>query len=179
MNYKTHLAGGILAGVSTVMPVSEVLQTGMNPIGTVGAIYIVSSIAGSLFPDLDHKGSYLSKRMKITSMVMSNMFSHRGVTHSPILLSLGTFAFYFLSMLLCPGDINGIIAGGFLAGAISHVLLDWLTKGGVPILLPFTKSKYSLLKMKSGRFGEKMVFILCIGLTSYLLMTQFDINILQ
>lgn len=178
MNYKTHLAGGVLLGIASMSPVSAILQVDISPLSTVGAVYMVSSMAGSLFPDLDHRGSYLSRRMKLSSMIISNMFSHRGATHSPILLTIGTTIAYLLSKLYYIGELSIIIATAFLLGALSHVFLDWFTKGGVPMFMPISKKKYSLLKMSSGKAGEKIVFMTCISLACILLVYKMGLSIL-
>lgn len=172
MNYKTHVAGGILAGVSTVAMASTITGIDMSKPESI-AIYMGASIIGSLFPDLDHRGSYISKKLKITSALFSNLFSHRGATHSPLIMLPFIALIYLVASLFITSSylIWGMMA--FYIGILSHILLDWLTKAGVPIAFPISKKKHSLLRLPSGGIMETIVFLSCVGTTSYLLAKTF------
>ncbi len=54
-------------------------------------------------------------------------------------------------------------AGWWLTAAValpylSHLVADWLTRGGVPLLMPFTKHKFSLSLMRTGHLAERLLF---------------------
>lgn len=155
MTYKTHLAGGTLLGLTSI----GVLSAFNMDIGLSNQSILVScSTIGALIPDIDHRGSFLGRRLKLTSFLASSLFEHRGPTHSPIIMSGFMFFLYFLSSLFF--TIKGPVTYAFLGtyiGIISHILLDMITKGGVPLLYPITKKKFSLTKMKTGSMFENLI----------------------
>lgn len=156
MNYKTHLVGGLfvgLVGIKALNTVGVDLGSSINE-----AIFISTSVIGSLLPDIDHKGSYIGRRAKITSSLISSLFEHRGATHSPIIITSFMFILNLLfSKFVASGPIVTIVFLGFYVGMMSHVLLDMVTKGGVPLLLPISKKKFSLTNIKTGSLGEQLI----------------------
>ncbi|MBM4240975.1 MAG: metal-dependent hydrolase [Euryarchaeota archaeon] len=88
------------------------------------------------------------------------IFSHRGITHSFILGFITSLIFiYILSRkpvkrsigYVIKRDINlefnksNAMTVGFIAcfGALTHLVLDFLTSKGIPLLYPFTITRYS------------------------------------
>lgn len=170
MKYKTHLVGGLLLGTATVGVASGL--AGGGEVASPELIYMGGAVIGSLFPDIDHKGSYIGRRMKITSGIISSLFKHRGATHSPIIMGGFVSLLYLLSRAFFPLDIIPILLSGFFVGIISHILLDMITKGGVPLLYPLIDKKINLTNMKTGSSGENFVLFLmvialvCVGFVS-------------
>lgn len=150
MQYKTH----VLGGVGTAAVLAAVMPEAVT--GTAGAIIAMSSgaVIGSLFPDIDHQNSYLGKRVKPISFLVRLAFGHRGVTHAPAVLLALTGGLLFISRMLGGGPMFTALLIGFLAGALSHVLLDALTPAGVPLLYPFKKKSVNLAGIRTGSFGE-------------------------
>ena len=159
MKYKTHLVGGLLLGTATVGVASGLAG---GEVASPELIYIGGALAGSLFPDIDHKGSYIGRRMKITSGIVSSFFKHRGATHSPIIMGGFVYLLYLLSRAFFPLDIIPILLSGFFVGIMSHILLDMITKGGVPLLYPLTDKKINLTNIKTGSNGENFVLFLMV-----------------
>ncbi|MFW5865498.1 MAG: metal-dependent hydrolase [Nanoarchaeota archaeon] len=118
MKGRTHLAAGLFIGllIADHMALSSVFHS---------ALLILSSVLGSLFPDVDTVRSILGRKMRIVGW----MSTHRGILHSPLILILMV---PLLQLLSHP------IATGFMAGFLSHVALDMLTPQGIKIL-PGTK----------------------------------------
>ena len=168
MRYQTHIAGGLLAGVSTLNPVANKLSLNSNLASIESMVFISGAVIGSLFPDIDHKGSYIGRKARITSTVASVLFGHRGVTHSPIPLGIFPLFLYFASKLFIVSPLVKIWFIGFFIGVLSHIFLDMLTKGGVPLLLPFSRKKISLTNIKTGSVGEKLVMIIMVMVCGYL-----------
>ena len=169
MKYKTHLVGGLLLGTITAGTISGLV--GQN-VASPELFYIGGAVVGSLFPDIDHKGSYIGRRMKIASSVVSSLLKHRGATHSPVVMGGFVFLIYLLSKAFFPLNIMPILLSGFFVGIMSHILLDMITKGGVPLLYPLTSKKINLTNMKTGSNGENFVLFLmvialvCVGFKS-------------
>lgn len=158
MRYNTHLMGGVatVAALYAIAPEATV---------EVGLAMTAGTLIGSLFPDIDHKGSFIGKRLKLLSFLVRMTTGHRGATHAPILLVALSIALLFVGNLFGFGQmwLFGII--GFFCGAISHVLLDALTPAGVPLMYPFSKESTNFAKIKTGSFGETLfgfALMLCI-----------------
>jgi len=161
MNYKTHINGGILIGlyVSLQMVSTTKISTG---------ILLGGSLIGSIFPDIDHKNSYIGRKAKTVSKAINKFAGHRKLFHGPLVylllysMSLG----FFTNKLMIAG-----IRGLFL-GVLSHLLLDSFTIGGLPWFYPLSKTKFSLSKIKT---NSKLEDILCGILTCVNIFIILDI----
>lgn len=162
MNYKTHLIGGICFGVT-----ANALLIGNLPVNEIGkmtltASFVTASAIGSLLPDIDIKGSYISNRAKIASTIVS-LFGHRGITHAPIINLLLVMSLLFLTNLIY-SPIYEIIVSYSVIGLgcgifLGHLLLDSLNSKGIPLMYPFSKKRYNLMNIRSGAFGEYMISV--------------------
>lgn len=162
MTGKTHFAFGLGTGV-----LSAALLNGGSPI--IGGGIICASMAGSLLPDLDSVTSTLGKKIKPISKLITKVFGHRGFLHSPICMLL---ILMFWDFILNHYKITQYmpIVYGLLIGYGGHLFLDFLTKGGIPLLFPFKKKKYHLTNVKTGGKGEKILFIVaCIFVVALLI----------
>mgnify|MGYP003412891621 CR=1 FL=1 len=176
MNKPAHITAGIATGLVTSMYVIDDFSFSSTNIA-VTSILMASTFIGSVFPDIDHRGSYIGRKFKITSFIISKTVGHRGATHSPLVLFLLSGLLMFISKTgiinlnlpesLLPYIYLGI--GGFFLGSISHLLLDALTPAGIPLFYPFTKKSVNIARIKTGGFGEKIFTLLIwigIGLMS-------------
>lgn len=123
MTAKTHIAGGVLAGIAVTY------------FTKVDYIYLFSgAVAGSLLPDMDTEQSWaaqsipwiddvlrmVSKGSKGKSKKVHDTLKHRGLlTHSIFTVILCIYLYYMFS--------NDFMLG-VLVGVISHLCLDWVTK---------------------------------------------------
>ena len=127
------------------------------PIDTF-TIFYFGGLVGSLLPDIDEKQSYIGRKLKVVSFIISFIVSHRTFTHYlifPILVFL--YGFYFLE------GISKVFTVGLAVGILLHDLGDMLTKGGIvgffwPIL---AKTRVALLpkplRFYTGSFQEKIL----------------------
>lgn len=97
---------------------------------TLGVVAI-----GSLFPDIDDTNSWLGRRLWPIAKVISLMTRHRGFTHSLLGAALIT-----IGMILV-ANAGYSIASVFLFGYILHLLADFFSNSGVPLLWP-SKERY-------------------------------------
>lgn len=147
MQGRTHMLGGAVAVAATILVTDMPLSPGLaiTAMG-VGAI-------GATIPDIDHPNSKISHKLKPVSAIVTLMFSHRGIFHSPILYVLlnGLWAAFY-------GNQSGFMWGQFLfIGIFSHLLLDALNPTGVPLLFPFEKKRRHFAKIKTGSKTESVV----------------------
>jgi inner membrane protein len=118
----THAAGGAFAGATAGSAFGDPM---------LGAA--VGALAG-LLPDIDHPGSMLSRKVPVIPVVVSAVAGHRQLTHTVWFgLAMAILAAVFLAGF-APDRAH--LAVAVFAGALSHVILDGLTRGGVRPLAP-------------------------------------------
>jgi len=129
----------------------------------------VALLLGVILPDIDHGRSlfrYPGRRLKgvLPSVVVSMingvgwcisllpraLFSHRGVTHAPFLAASSLCAAFWLGF-------ESPVVYWCSWGYALHLLGDFLTKGGIPLLAPLTWARFSLLPLRTGGRGERWV----------------------
>lgn len=163
MNYMTHSLGGVATGMITIAA-SGALSEAAN------AAVMSGAVLGSLFPDIDHGRSYISQKAKITSFVASNVFKHRGFTHTPVFLILTAAALSAGSEILVPGEwqgLSGHFISGFLPGMLSHLILDTFNVQGIPWLWPVRNTKYHVLGITTGSWAESAFALVLMALLVY------------
>ena len=173
---KTHKVGGICAGALT----SSVLwqTTDFSEYATIGVpVLMVFSIVGSLLPDIDHPNSKLGHRLKPISMMINKVFGHRGATHTLLSLLVVSIGLFMINLSL-PLDIQpfgwaGVV--GMFVGYLSHLFLDALTPSGIPLLSPFSKRKFRLAKLTTGKYDFLVSTAMIIGTGAYFYLS-FPLN---
>lgn len=161
MRGRTHLIVGTAAGVATALAVP--VEDDMMRLGIFAA-----TVVGSLFPDIDNTQSKLGRKIKPISIILNKLFGHRGFVHSPCNLIL-IFAAAIIFMAVFENFTYLPVLIGFSIGFITHMILDAITKGGIPFLYPFSKKRYNFTIIKTGGIGEALflgVFLLACGAIS-------------
>ena len=138
MTGKLHMSLGAYVGLTGGLFLMPDIRSKM--------IFMAGSIMGVLMPDIDTPTSTISKTAPLLPKVIHSCFGHRGFTHSP-------FCVFLLFLLFRTVDFGNWIYSffmGFLIGYGMHLIQDFFTKGGIPLLFPFIKKKYSIGFLKSG-----------------------------
>jgi len=147
MNYKTHINGGILVGlyVSLQMTNTAIISTG---------VLLSGALVGSIFPDIDHKNSYIGHKVKTVSKVINKFAGHRKLFHAPLVYLL----LYSISLGMITHKLLIISVEGLFLGILSHLILDSFTIGGLPWFYPLSKKRFSLGKIKT---NSTLEYVLC------------------
>ena len=165
MNHHAHKIGGICAGViaCTVMMKAPITFDKC----LLSSALLVGSILGSRIPDIDHPDSKIGRKFKLLSWGVSKIFGHRGFTHTLLCTMLFSVLLFF-----CTAFLNGYLQViysqfviGITVGYLSHLVLDCMTKSGVPLLYPFTTKHFRIAKFRTNR-DEFIVSTICIGFTA-------------
>lgn len=109
--------------------------------------YVVVMV-GVLLPDIDYPESTIGKRVKYLSYPIYMLFGHRKLTHSALFVG-GMFwlGLEYDNMLIC-----------YLAvGAGLHLVGDYLTPEGVPILFPFGRNYRAPIYAQTNSIGEHII----------------------
>lgn len=155
---ETHTKGGYISSLLALPFINENFLEGYSILYKIILIIIYTYFAylGSLSPDIDMRGSYISKRYSIIYKSFGSRFKHRGFTHSLLFLVLLT---YIINLLIEYTDSNIVficLCSGFFVGYISHLCLDLLTKEGIEIFYPM-KINISFLPIKTNSKAEKII----------------------
>lgn len=147
MNYKTHINGGILVGLyaSIQMQNKLIIPTGL---------FIGGALLGSLLPDIDHRNSYIGKKVKTASKAINKLAGHRKLFHAPLAYLL----LYSVALGMVKDNLIHIGIKGLFLGILSHLILDSFTQGGLPWFYPLSKKKFSLGNIKT---NSKLEDIFC------------------
>ena len=147
MTKETHSKGGYIVGLLLLPYIYNTFLMGYNLPYRIVLLFIYAYFThfGSLLSDIDMRGSYISKRFPIMYKIFGKKFRHRSFTHS--LIFVGLIAFI--------GDVV-IIFSGLLAGVISHICLDLITKEGVELFYP-VGINFSILPIKTSSRTERNI----------------------
>ncbi len=138
MTARTHDLAAITALGIVVLVRPEQTFT----LGTV-IIAVLANLMGGVTPDIDQPTAPLWRNLpvgKYFGKVFDKLLGgHRFLTHSFLGLALfGYAAHWFIVFLspLMPHVDTGYVWWAFMIGMVSHLVMDTLTKEGVPWLLP-------------------------------------------
>ena len=147
MNGKTHLLGGVTAGLLIIS------QT--DPTVAEGIVSLSLCAIGSLWPDIDIEQSTISQMLKPISIIhvaigkKLKCGGHRGITHSLL------YALLLSAPLLL---LNWKYAVSLFVGLLSHMILDMIS-GGVKLLAPFYDKRITIGKIKVDTLAESLVYL--------------------
>lgn len=139
----THLAGGLATGIGACL-------LGQPGIGD-GVVCIAGCAFGSLFPDIDHKGSTMGQKVKPVSSVIGAVAGHRNFFHWFLPYLILAVILHFSAPWL-----DNLTFSVFL-GVLSHLFLDALNPSGVPLL---PGRRIHLLRIHTGSRVDKAVGVL-------------------
>lgn len=152
MTARTHdlAAITVLGIVFLVMP-----EQTMTLATAIVAVF--ANLIGGITPDIDQPTAPLWRNLpvgKYLGKIFDKLLGgHRFLTHSVLGLVLFGYLFHFLLIFLHPilGSVNiGLVWWAFMIGMASHLVMDTLTKEGVPWLLPIP-IKFGLPPLKAWR----------------------------
>lgn len=173
MNKPAHLMGGLTVGIAVSKYIVPTVPHNDVIVGIIGVgAVLCGALLGSLLPDIDHRNSYIGRRLKIASYIISKTLGHRSIVHTPIAIFAFSTLLYFLTMKLTGmiHDVSRLFVIGLSAGMYSHLFLDMMTKRGIPLLYPFHSKSYRIAKFKGGGIGDTLAIISCTLLIIYMIL---------
>jgi inner membrane protein len=167
MNKPTHVMGGVTAGIAVNKFIVPTLTNVASIEGVVGVGAVMAgAFLGSVLPDIDHKGSFIGRRLKPISFILHHTIGHRGLTHTPIfVIGFSTLLAYLVMQLSgFAQTVMLFFVLGLFGGMVSHLALDLLTESGIPLFYPFSKKDISLAPFRTGGIGEYIASLACMAL---------------
>src|SRR5580692_9361986 len=138
MTGRTH----DLAAISTLAIVFATTTIPALSLSTV-ILAIFANLIGGIAPDIDQPTAPFWRNLpvgKYFGKVFDKLLGgHRFITHSILGLIIFGFLVYYLLIFFHPvmHSVNtGYVWWAFIIGMVSHLVMDTLTKEGVPWLLP-------------------------------------------
>ncbi|MEK6886479.1 MAG: metal-dependent hydrolase [Nanoarchaeota archaeon] len=122
-------------------------------------LFIVFVLIAGIFPDIDHPKSKIGRIFK----PFSYLFSHRGFTHSLLVLPVISLILYKLEYYA--------FALPILIGYKSHLLGDAITKEGIRPLHPISQFRISGF-IKTGGILENIIFVVLFFVSAYYLLNS-------
>jgi inner membrane protein len=176
MTSRTH---DLAAFTSLTLVIHYLPELPQLSLATVAAI-IGANFLGGLFPDLDEPTAQFWQRFRAGSIVgrliAPLLGGHRLISHSLVGLGLtGWLLSHFLTYL---GTIILVdmyyVWWAFMIGMVSHLVMDALTKEGIPLLFPIPVKvgfpPLRFLRITTGKLLEKaFIFPGLMLLTTYLI----------
>lgn len=152
MNAKEHKVAGICAGIITCMVIDKY---GINQaVPNIDTIYKLGSYAGivalasfgSRVPDIDQPNSTFGRKLGVISKALNKTFGHRGLLHYPSFVVLLCGLLYLTYNIIPQGGqyIFKICSIGFIAGYISHIILDMFNSEGIKLFGPFVGFQFKI-----------------------------------
>lgn len=157
MMLKTHVLGGVAAAGAFLS------FTAQGPKELVPCL--LAGVCGALAPDIDHRKSYVagsSSAARISSMAIGAVSSHRGFLHTPLMAAV--FYFFLQRLISLTALPLGTVPAGFLAGYLSHLVLDAMNPAGIMWLWPLSSKRSRFGIFHAGGLGEKLIRIILICL---------------
>lgn len=163
MLYKTHVA------VTYAAALPMLLSTNSLTVGNVIAVGI-----GSIFPDIDHPGSFIGQRTRGVSDGIRMVFGHRGLAHSLV----GAAFFLFVSQfVLAALGLPSIWSEWFLVGYLLHMVEDSFSKTGVGWLQPLYNKRiqfgFKKIYYSTGEWSETLIFLIACGSIAYQILQMY------
>jgi inner membrane protein len=112
-------------------------------------VSLALAIGGSLAPDIDHPKSWLGRRLRPVSTILSKTLGHRGITHSLAAVAACCW-------LLITRHVSHAMMAPFIVGYLSHLAGDMLTPGGLRLFWPI-KGTWALPLCRTGSLVEPLV----------------------
>lgn len=160
MTGRTHLLAGAAAGAAFLS-----LRGAGAPDPGGAAAALGAACLGALLPDIDHPGSLLSRGAGPAGAVPGLFLRHRGPTHS---LAAALAAWAGASWLCAARGLPAAAALAALLGYLSHLLLDALTPGGVPLLWPLSGRRAGLPLVRVGSALEGLARLAILGALAWM-----------
>jgi len=114
-------------------------------------LLLAGGVFGSMLPDTDHPASAFGRRVLPISIPLSAIFGHRGITHSLVAVAgMSWLAWYALNHLAWNPGYSVPFVAGLAAGYLSHLVGDWMTNSGVPLLWPSRRRFVSPVRLFTG-----------------------------
>lgn len=133
---------------------------------TIDLPSVFCAAVGALFPDIDHPRSTINRMFKPLK-VLGKWVPHRGPTHSLLFIVCVTSLLLWIDSTYTDIHFQHWLLA-FWVGCISHLVTDWMTRGGIPIFWPLPNRFSMPGSFLTGSWKEKFcVYLAITGMVVY------------
>jgi len=150
LRYHTHIITSLCIGAAVASYTSLPFT----------ASYTAGVVIGSLLPDIDEPKSYVGRRSLGMSHKVKEAFGHRGMTHSLFVWAVIAF--------IVTVESSSTFSIGLVLGYLFHIIEDFLSVQGVPLLWPFQTKRYKIPLYRTGSALETVLFYGAFALLIYI-----------
>ena len=144
---KSHLT----FGAGSYLCCSQFLAVGFE----AQLIGLPAALIGSIFPDIDAFNARIKQNWIIWILTLPFTFlGHRTWSHSLFIVVILTLPVIWLD------GLGRWLLLSFIIGYVSHILGDWMTPRGVPLLYPVKKGFSSPLTFRTGSVFEWFIALI-------------------
>jgi len=166
MSPRGHYLTAIGVGIASSVAWARLSGPADGPGGLGLAALMGGFLAGARAPDVLEIATFVGGER-------ASVIPHRTLTHWIPLWVLALYA----AFLVCTETqaalwLRALVAGFVAAGAL-HVLMDFFTPTGVPLLLPVPRARVRMPLYHTGKFGEELVvlvFLAAVGISTTLML---------
>lgn len=173
MTGRTHDLAAFSA-LSFIVATQDIPQMSLATV----IVAVAANLIGGLTPDIDQPTAELWHKIPAGTIVGKIFYpllgGHRFISHSLVgIILFGVSAHFLLDAIHTVLLVDmGVVWWAFMIGYVSHLILDTLTRDGVPWLFPLPIRigipPIKQFRMKTGGFAEKsIVFPLLMVFTAY------------
>lgn len=165
MKARTHDAAAVAGLIATTVMVAP--QLPQLSLATVVVAFLANQLGG-IAPDIDQPTAPFWRNLPIGGvvgrMITKMLGGHRFLTHSLLGMGLIGWLLWVLLQVIHPitPSLNSVVIWwAFMIGMLSHLVMDSMTKEGVPWLLPipikFGFPPLKKLRITTGKWVEEWV----------------------
>lgn len=110
---------------------------------------------------------------KSTLRSIEKAFGHRGLLHTIFFIIIQIIIYLPFTISNQEQMVFHVFFIGYILGCISHLFLDLLTPEGVPLLMPFSSKRYSLMSIGTNSATEKLFAIILTAVNLLLFYVSF------
>ena len=143
-----------IVAASGFLAYTDVATGGEWELSTEFGIALVLVMTGAALPDIAHPDSTLGKKVKPISTFISALAGHRGLTHSLAMM---------VGLYMLGAHFEWTWMFWLVIGIALHLIGDFLTDSGVPLLWPSRKRYRFVLVGSTNGLSEPIMVLLFVS----------------
>ncbi len=128
---------------------------------------------GGMLPDIDHPKSWLGSKIPVLPTLLYESTGHRGATHSLLVMLVLVAAIWVGCQAFAVNEVvSSLLVCGFLIGYGMHLLGDFFSNKGVPLLWPLP-AKFGFSVCATASATERLITVGMVFLAGGVLAMQY------
>lgn len=169
MTYQSHLVWAA-TGAIALWPYAPPRQIDDFP---AFGVWMAMAFLGGMLPDIDHPKSWLGSKIPVLPTLLYESTGHRGATHSLLVMLVLVAAIWVGCQAFAVNEVvSSLLVCGFLIGYGMHLLGDFFSNKGVPLLWPMP-AKFGFSVCATASATERLITVGMVFLAGGVLAMQY------